>query len=256
MEQKELSVVTHIEELRKRIIVVLIFFLFAMVCGLFLAQPLVVFLQAAPEAQNIPMNAFKLTDPFKVYLKFAFIAALILTSPLALYQLWAFIAPGLYENERKVTLAYIPISVLLFLGGLSFAYFLLFPFVISFIGKLAHILNINEMYGINEYFSFLIQLTLPFGFLFQLPIIVMFFTRLGLITPMFLVKIRKYAYFALLVIGGLITPPEILTHVMVMIPLVSLYELSIIISRFSYKRALAAQLEQANEEGVHSEQRS
>lgn len=246
-QQKELTVVDHIEELRKRIIFVLVFFLFAMILGLFIARPLVLFLQSAPEAQNIPMNAFKLTDPFKVYLKFAFISALIITSPLALYQMWAFISPGLYKNERRITLGYIPISVILFLGGLAFSYFLLFPFVIKFIGTLSALLNINEMYGINEYFSFLLQLTLPFGFLFQLPIIIMFLTRLGILTPMLLVNIRKYAYFVILVIAGLITPPEIISHLMVTFPLILLYEVSIIISRVSYKKALKAQLKQANE---------
>ncbi len=246
-QQKELTVVDHIEELRKRIIFVLVFFLFAMILGLFIARPLVLFLQSAPEAQNIPMNAFKLTDPFKVYLKFAFISALIITSPLALYQMWAFISPGLYKNERRITLGYIPISVILFLGGLAFSYFLLFPFVIKFIGTLSALLNINEMYGINEYFSFLLQLTLPFGFLFQLPIIIMFLTRLGILTPMLLVNIRKYAYFVILVIAGLITPPEIVSHLMVTFPLILLYEVSIIISRVSYKKALKAQLKQANE---------
>ncbi|PWA06333.1 twin-arginine translocase subunit TatC [Pueribacillus theae] len=248
--EKQLTVIDHIEELRKRIIIVLVFFLFAFICGLFLARPLVLFLQSAPEAQNIPMNAFKLTDPFKVYLQFAFIAAMVLTSPLALYQLWAFISPGLYEQERKITLAYIPVSVVLFLGGLAFAYFLLFPFVIGFVGKLSDMLNINEMYGINEYFSFLLQLTLPFGFLFQFPIIIMFLTRLGIITPMFLVKIRKYAYFVLLVIAGLITPPEIVSHLMVTVPLLLLYELSIIIARVAYKKALKAQMAQANEQNI------
>lgn len=248
MKEKELTVIDHIEELRKRIIIVLVFFLFALIIGLFLARPLVLFLQAAPEAANVPMNAFKLTDPFKVYLKFAFISAMILTSPIALYQMWAFISPGLSHQERKITLAYIPVSVILFLGGLAFSYFLLFPFVIQFIGTLSDMMNINEMYGINEYFSFLFQLTLPFGFLFQFPIIIMFLTRLGILTPMFLVKIRKYAYFVLLVIAGLITPPEIVSHLMVTVPLFLLYEISILISRISYKKALKAQLEQENEE--------
>lgn len=247
MEQKEMTVMDHIGELRKRIIIVLVFFLIALIGGFFLARPLVLFLQSAPEAQNIPMNAFKLTDPFKVYFQFASLTAIILTSPVALYQLWAFVSPGLYENERKITLAYIPVSVVLFLGGLAFSYFILFPFVIEFVGILAHMLHINEMYGINEYFSFLFQLTLPFGFLFQLPIIIMFLTRLGLITPMMLVKVRKYAYFVLLVIAGFITPPELLSHLMVTFPLLLLYELSIVISRFAYKKALKAQMKINNE---------
>lgn len=248
MDEKKLTVIEHIEELRRRIIIVLVFFIFGLVIGFFTSGPIVTFLQSAPEAANIPMNAFKLTDPFKVYMKFAFITAFIIISPVALYQLWAFISPGLYPHERKVTLAYIPISVLLFLGGLSFAYFLLFPFAIRFIGRLSDMLNINEMYGINEYFTFLLQITLPFGFLFQLPILILFLTRLGIISPMFLVKIRKYAYFVLLVIAGLITPPDLVSHLIVTVPLFLLYEFSIFIAKIGYKKALKSQLKQENEE--------
>lgn len=248
MDEKKQTVIEHLEELRKRIIIVVIFFIFALIIGFFAAGPIVIFLQSAPEAANIPMNAFKLTDPFKVYIKFAFLTAFIITSPVLLYQLWAFISPGLYPNERKVTLAYIPISVLLFLGGILFSYFVLFPFALRFIGRLSDMLNINEMYGINEYFSFLLQITLPFGFLFQLPIIILFLTRLGIITPMFLVKIRKYAYFVLLVIAGFITPPDLISHLVVTVPLLLLYEFSIFVAKIGYKKALQSQLVQENKE--------
>jgi sec-independent protein translocase protein TatC len=243
----KMTIYEHIDELRKRIIIVVAFFLIAMVAGLFIAQPIIVFLQSAPEAQSIPMNAFKLTDPIKVYMQFAFLMAVIVTSPVALYQLWAFISPGLYENERKVTLGYIPLSVILFVSGLLFAYFVLFPFIIRFISGLAEKLNITEQYGINEYFSFLFQLTIPFGILFQLPIVVMFLTRLGIVTPMFLSSVRKYAYFVLLVIAGFVTPPELLSHIMVTLPMLLLYEISIIISRFSYKKVLRAQMKMEND---------
>lgn len=248
MDEKKQTVIEHLEELRKRIIIVVVFFIFALIIGFFAAGPIVVFLQSAPEAANIPMNAFKLTDPFKVYMKFAFLTAFIITSPVLLYQLWAFISPGLYPNERKVTLAYIPISVLLFLCGILFSYFVLFPFALRFIGRLSDMLNINEMYGINEYFSFLLQITLPFGFLFQLPIIILFVTRLGIITPMFLVKIRKYAYFVLLVIAGFITPPDLISHLVVTVPLLLLYEFSIFVAKIGYKKALQSQLVQENKE--------
>ncbi|RBW67566.1 twin-arginine translocase subunit TatC [Bacillus taeanensis] len=244
---EKMTIYEHIDELRKRIIIVVAFFLIAMVAGLFIAQPIIVFLQGAPEAQSIPMNAFKLTDPIKVYMQFAFLMAVIVTSPVALYQLWAFISPGLYENERKVTLGYIPLSVILFISGLLFAYFVLFPFIIRFISGLAEKLNITEQYGINEYFSFLFQLTIPFGILFQLPVVVMFLTRLGILTPMFLASVRKYAYFVLLVIAGFITPPELLSHMMVTVPMLLLYEISIVISRFSYKKVLRAQMKVEND---------
>lgn len=248
MNEKEMSVYEHIGELRKRLIIVAVFFLAAMVGGFLLAEPTIVYLQHADEAKEVTMNAFRLTDPIKVYMQFAFIIAAILTSPVILFQLWAFVAPGLYEKERKVTLSYIPISVFLFLGGISFAYFILFPYIVDFMNRVADDLHIQQVIGINEYFSFLIQLTIPFGLLFQLPVVVMFLTRLGIVTPMLLGKIRKYAYFALLVIAAFITPPEVLSLIMVTIPLLILYEISIVISRISYRKALKAQAEAEQDE--------
>ncbi|TLS35285.1 twin-arginine translocase subunit TatC [Pseudalkalibacillus caeni] len=252
MDERTQSIYEHIEELRKRIIITFAFFVLSLFGGLFLAKPIILFLQQAPVAQDIPMNAFHLVDPLKVYFQFAFLIAFIVTSPVILYQLWAFIAPGLYENERKVTLSYIPAAVLLFAAGLSFAYFVLFPYIVHFVGNLAESLNIQEMYGINQYFSFLFQLTLPFGFLFQLPVIVMFFTRLGILSPGLLVKSRRIAYFVLLVIAGVITPPDLLSHMMVTLPLLLLYEFSIIVSRYAYRKRLEAEAKQQLEEQMET----
>lgn len=237
MKDKNMSVLEHIAELRKRLIIVVVFFFIAFIAGFFLAKPIIVYLQQTSEAKRFVLNAFRPADPLMVYMQFTFIIAVVLTLPVLFYQLWAFISPGLYEKERRVTLSYIPISLILFFLGVAFSYFVLFPFVIDFMERIADDLNIEQMIGINEYFRFLLQLTLPFGLLFELPVIIMFFTRLGIIHPAFLVKIRKYAYFVLLVIAAIITPPEIVSHLMVTIPLLILYEISIIVSRFAYKRS-------------------
>lgn len=253
MEQKDMSVYDHIGELRRRLIIVFVFFAIALIGGLFLAKPIITFLQSAPTAQDIPMNAFKPIDPLRVYMTFAFFSAFLIIFPVILYQLWAFISPGLHETERKVTLAYIPIAFLLFLTGISFSYFILFPFVIQFVGTLAGQLGINEMYGINEYFTFLFQLTIPFGLLFQMPVVIMFLTRLGIVTPAFLARVRKFAYFGLLVIAGLITPPELISHLMVTVPLFLLYEISIVISRVAYRKAQRLEAERLKEEQTENE---
>jgi len=241
MLDREMSVYDHIGELRKRVIIIASFFFVSAIGGFFLAEPIIVYLQHTNEAEALTMNAFRITDPIKIFMQFSFLIAFIITFPVTLYQIWAFISPGLYERERKVTLSYIPISLFLFLSGLTFSYFILFPFVVKFMSNLADRLDINQVIGINEYFQFLFQLTLPFGILFQMPVIVMFLTRLVIITPALLVKIRKYAYFVLLVIGALITPPEIISHLMVTVPLLILYEISIIISRFGYKKVKLAE---------------
>ncbi|WP_409252640.1 twin-arginine translocase subunit TatC [Bacillus sp. SCS-153A] len=243
MSHNEMTVYEHIGELRKRLMFVVVFFLLAFIGSFFLAEPLIRYLQHADEAKELTMNAFRLTDPLKIYLEMMVFISLIITSPLILFQLWSFISPGLLDRERRVTLSYIPISLLLFLGGLSFAYFILFPYVVKFMMNLSTELNIQQVIGINEYFHFLFQLTLPFGFLFQLPVVMLFLTRLGIITPMFMAQMRSYAYFILLVIAAFITPPDIVSHLMVTVPLLFLYEISIWISKVGYKKVLQAEQE-------------
>ncbi|MFZ2463422.1 MAG: twin-arginine translocase subunit TatC [Caldibacillus thermoamylovorans] len=238
MEKNELTVIEHFVELRRRLVFIVVFFLLAMIGSFFLAEPLIVYLQQTDEAASLELNAFRLTDPLKIYMQIAFIIACVITSPFVLYQLWAFISPGLYEKEKKITLAYIPVSVFLFLSGISFSYFVLFPFIVRFMNQLGDRMEINQVIGINEYFHFLLQITLPFGLLFQLPVIILFLTRLGIITPDFLSRVRKYAYFILLVIGALITPPDVLSHMMVTLPLLLLYEVSIWISKLAYRKKM------------------
>lgn len=246
MRQDEMSVIEHITELRKRLVIVVVFFFLAVIAGFLLSGPIIKYLQHTDEAKSLTLNAFNLTDPLMVYMKFAFIIAFVITSPIILYQLWSFVSPGLSEKERKVTLSYIPVSVFLFLLGLSFSYFILFPFVIDFMERISNDLDVNQVIGINEYFSFLIQLTFPFGLLFQLPVVIMFLTRLGIVTPMFLSSVRKYAYFVLLVIAALITPPELASHLMVSIPLFVLYEISIWVSRITYRKSQKLRFEEEN----------
>lgn len=247
MNDKEMSVYEHLGELRKRLIIVLVFFAAALVVSFFFVDDVILYLQRTAEAKHLTMNAFRLTDPIKVYFQFAFVISAVLSAPVLLYQIWAFVSPGLYEKERKVTLSYIPASIVLFLAGVSFAYFVLFPFVVRFMSQLADQLGVQQMIGINEYFQFLLQLVLPFGIVFQLPIVVLFFTRLGLITPQLLVRIRKYAYLALLILAAVITPPDVLSQVIVMIPLTILYEGSIWVARIGYRKAQRAAEEEGNE---------
>ncbi|MEG6532332.1 twin-arginine translocase subunit TatC [Caldifermentibacillus hisashii] len=245
MEKNELTVMEHFVELRRRLVFIVVFFLLAMIGSFFLAEPLIIYLQQTDEAASLELNAFRLTDPLKIYMQIAFIIACVITSPFVLYQLWAFISPGLYEKEKKITLAYIPVSVFLFLSGISFSYFVLFPFIVRFMKQLGDRMEINQVIGINEYFHFLLQITLPFGLLFQLPVIILFLTRLGIITPDFLSRVRKYAYFILLVIAALITPPDVLSHMMVTLPLLLLYEVSIWISKLAYRKKMKEEEELA-----------
>ena len=217
------------------------FFVAALFVGFFFSKPLIYRMQNAPWTENIQMHAFQVTDPLRIYLVVIVIIAFIIILPVILYQLWAFIAPGLYEKERKVTLSYIPIAMVLLLLGMSFAYFIVVPYIIGFTFDLSFEMGIETTIGINEYFAFLFRTVLPFGVIFQLPVIVLFLTQLGIITPMFLKKNRKYAYFIMFVLAALIAPPDLMTHLLLTVPMIILYEISIYVSKIGYRRYLKAE---------------
>ncbi len=248
MTEKDMTLVEHIGELRKRLTIIVVFFVLALIGSFFIAQPLIEYLQYTEEARDLTLNAFKITDPLKIFMQVTMILALIITSPLIMYQFWAFISPGLLDKERRATLSYIPFSVLLFLGGIAFAYLILFPYVIGFMLNISDNMNIQETIGINEYFQFLFQITLPFGLIFQLPVLMLFLTRLGIITPMLMTKYRKYAYLGLVIIAAFITPPDIVSHMIVTLPLIILYEFSVLIAKVGYRKFLKAEQQHLIEE--------
>lgn len=252
MNNEELTVVEHIQELRKKLIIIAFFFVLAIAVSFFLAKPLIQFLQHADEIGTLQLHAFQVTDPMKVYIQVIFILSLVITSPVILYQLWSFVSPGLYEQERKATLRYIPYTFLLCICGIVFSYLILRPYMLKWMMNLAGEMDVEQTIGIYEYFQFLMQITLPFGLIFQLPIIMLFLTRLGVVTPMFLSKIRKYAYFALLCVAALIAPPDIMSHMIVTVPLCILYEISIMISRVGYRKFLKAEQQREMEFAANS----
>lgn len=248
MNPKDLTVIEHIEELRKRLFVCAIFFILSLIVSFYFAKPIIKYIQYSEQAEQLTLNAFNVGDPLTVYLEVTFIVALIFTSPILLYQLWAFITPGLHETERKATLKYIPYAFLLFVVGLAFGYYVLFPNVMNFMMQLSEDLEIQQTIGINEYFGFLFKLVVPFGIIFELPVVMLFLARLGILNPQLMVKIRKYAYFVLFVLAVLVAPPDIISYILISIPLFVLYEISIVIARIGYKKYRVAEEMRIQEE--------
>jgi sec-independent protein translocase protein TatC len=158
---------------------------------------------------------FSLTDGMFIYMKCAFVCGVLLTLPLALYHIWAFVKPGLTEKKAKGTLAFVLASFMLFLAGISFSYFVVFPAMVSFMGKVNKNVGAVETYGIDRYFSFMFNVIFPMGVAFEMPIIVVFLTKLGLLNPERLKKSRKYAYLALVIVGSSISPPDFVSHLSV-----------------------------------------
>lgn len=248
MNPRELTVIEHVEELRKRLFFTAIFFVVALFAGFYFAKPIIKFIQFSDQAQQFTLNASNPADPLTVYLSVTFFVALLLVSPILLFQLWLFITPGLHDNERKATLKYIPYAFFLFLGGIAFSYYILFPNVMRFMVNLSNDLELETIVNINEYFSFLFKLVVPFGFIFQLPVLTLFLARIGLLNPQLMVKFRKYSYFGLFVLAVLLAPPDLVSNVLVAVPLFILYEFSIVIARVGYHKFLAAEEARLKEE--------
>lgn len=235
-ESSEQHLLQHLGELRRRLIWVLLVFAAALIVGFIFAEPIVQYLKNDPAARDIPWNVFALADALRVYLQFAFVIALVITTPFAMFQLWQFVKPGLKPDERKATLMYIPGAFFLFILGIAFAYFGVFPFIVQFVTSFADRLGAQEMYGISQYFGFMFRLILPLGVVFELPVIVMFLTRIRILTPHALRKWRRFAYVLLVVVAAMITPPDFVSNILVAIPLIILYELSIWLADRVYRK--------------------
>lgn len=247
MEHDEsMNLVGHLEELRKRIIITGVAFIIFFILAFIYVQDIYDFFVMG---LDFKLTVLSPTEIVWVYFQLAGIAAIALTIPVFAWQLWLFIKPALKPLERKVTLSYIPALFILFIAGLSFGYFFIFPIVFEFLLSLAGD-NMQNMFTIEKYFGFLLKITMPFAFLFELPVVVMFLTSLGIINPQRLSKIRKYAYLVLAVIAAAITPPDWLSQILVMVPLCVLYEVSIQLSKIVYRKRLKKEQMAAEEFGL------
>ncbi|MBY0014474.1 twin-arginine translocase subunit TatC [Paenibacillus typhae] len=239
LESEEMSVVDHLTELRRRIIYVLLVFTAGLIGGLFAARPVYLYLINADQAQGFVLHAFSFWDGIGMYMKIAMAVSLAVSLPFIVYQLWAFISPGLRPEERSAALRYVPYVSILFILGILFAYYIVFPMALSFTITITRSMGLEETYGITEYFSFMFSLCIPLALLFELPLIVMFLTKLRVLNPLRLRRMRRYAYFALVFIAVVITPPDFISDFLVTIPLLILYEFSVFLSALVYRRQLA-----------------
>lgn len=229
--------ISHLIELRDRLLRIVIgfavvfiaFFPFANKIYALLAQPLLGELPAGGQ-----MIATAVTTPFFVPMKVAMMAAFIVSLPHTLYQVWAFVAPGLYAHEKKFMVPMIVASSLLFLTGMAFAYFLVFPVIFGFIVGTAPE-GVAVMTDIGNYLDFVITLFFAFGLAFEVPIAVVMAVRFGWVTRQALQEARGYVIVGAFIIGAIFTPPDIISQFMLAVPMWLLYELGIIVSKFTQK---------------------
>jgi sec-independent protein translocase protein TatC len=226
------SFISHLIEMRDRLLravlgVVLVFvclFPWAQDLYALLAQPL---LAALPKGGQ--MIATEVTTPFFVPIKVTMMAAFLLTLPWVFYQAWAFVAPGLYQHEKRLGVPLIVASVLLFLLGMAFAYFLVFPVVFGFIVGVAPA-GVAVMTDIGKYLDFVMTLFMAFGITFEVPVAVVLLVKMGMVSVAKLREIRSYVIVGAFVVGAIFTPPDIISQFMLAIPLWLLYELGIVVA--------------------------
>lgn len=261
IKDKEMPFLDHLEEFRNRIIKSLLGLVVgAIICLVFSKQLLNILLWPTTQV-DIPINiqVLKVQGMFLVTLNIAFFGGIVVALPYILYQIWMFVAPGLYINERKYVPRIITSATVLFLAGVAFAYFFIFPFALKFFLGLAPA-TIQTNIAIDFYISFIIRLLVVFGIVFQLPIMSYFLSRLGVLTPDFMRKYRRHAIVVIFILAALFTPPDPFTQVMLAIPLILLYELSILISAMVYKSKKQKELEEteegAKQKNVQSETRN
>ncbi|QTL49427.1 MULTISPECIES: twin-arginine translocase subunit TatC [Priestia] len=230
----EMSLMEHLEELRIRIIKTLCAFVVLLIVSFIFVQDIYQWLVKDLDGKLAVLGP---SEILWIYMVIAFVFALAFTLPVAAYQVFRFVSPGLKKEEYKVLITFIPFFFLLFVSGLGFGYFVLFPMVLAFLTGLSND-QFSLMFTAEHYFRFMLNLCLPFGFLFEMPLVVLFLTRLGVLNPLRLARARKLSYFALIVISVLITPPDFISDILVIVPLLLLYELSVTISRVVYKKRL------------------
>ena len=177
-----------------------------------------------------------MSGQFMTHLYISTVAGFILAVPYILYEMWRFIRPALYEKEQKYSKGAVIISSLLFLLGVLFAYFLIVPLTVNFLGNYQVSSQVTNQVSLNSYINTVVNVTFGVGIAFELPILVYFLTKIGLITPEFLIKNRKYMFVVLLILAAIITPPDMFSQILVVIPLMILYEASIKVSKKAYKK--------------------
>lgn len=235
------SFLSHLVELRDRLIRILIAVLVVFVPMAFFARELYSLL-AAPLLHVLPvggtMIATDVVGVFLVPMKVALVVSFLVVLPYVLYQIWAFVAPGLYAHEKKFAVPMLIASVLLFFTGMAFAYFAFFPMVFGFMAKFAPV-GVSWMTDIEKYFSFVLTMFLAFGATFEVPVIVIVLVKMGFVRVEKLREWRPYVIVGAFVIGAIFTPPDVISQLMMALPMWLLFELGVFMASFITQPALA-----------------
>lgn len=230
--QNSMSLIGHLEELRRRIIIMIAAVAIGSIgCYFYAAE--ITGLITAPAGKLYYMNP---AEAFFTYLKVSFFAGFLIALPVVMYQLWAFIVPAMTNNERTAGIFLVPASIILFFVGLVFSYYLVLPAGIKFFMGFATE-NLQPMFSIGQYLSFVISFLIPFGFIFELPLFILVMARMGIISSSFLAAKRKLVLVMSFVVGAVISPtPDVFSQTMIAVPMILLYEISLLIVKYILKK--------------------
>lgn len=247
----ELPLVQHLIELRNRLlrVILIVAVIFA---GLFLFANDIYTYTAAPLQKFLPetssMIATDVTSPFLAPFKLTLFVAILLAVPFILHQVWAFIAPGLYKHEKRLAVPLLASSVLLFYGGIAFAYFVVFPLVFGFFTSVGPS-DVAVMTDISKYLDFVLKLFFAFGIAFEIPVATVLMIHAGVITPDGMAQKRPYIIVGCFVLGMFLTPPDIISQTLLAVPMWLLFEAGVFFGRLVYRRDKA--LEEEAEKREH-----
>jgi len=259
--KKEMSFWNHLEELRKHIFrslaAVLVFSILAFIGKKFIFDVIILAPKNSAFITNrllcklgeilsvdalcigklsLSIQNINMSGQFMMHLYVSMVAGLIIAAPYIIFEMWRFIMPALHPNEKKHSKGAVAASSLLFISGVLFAYYLILPLTINFLGSYQISPDVPNQIQLNSYISTVVSVTIAVGIVFELPILIYFLTKVGVVTPSFLKKNRKYMFVIVLILSAIITPPDVFSQILVCIPLIGLYEISIKISQRVYKK--------------------
>jgi sec-independent protein translocase protein TatC len=209
-----------------------------------LAKPVTKFLP-----QGVKMAYTGLSDPFMLYIKVSFLAAIFVTSPFIFLQLWYFVAPGLYQKEKKYVVPFVIFTTVFFLMGAAFGYFVMFPWACRFFLSMGS--DFSPVITVNTYFGFSLKLLLGIALVFEMPTLIFFLSKLGLVTSRWMIRNFKYAVLAIFIIAAVITPtPDMVTQSILAVPMLALYGLGILIAFFFGKESRTRKEKKSAENGA------
>jgi len=238
-EKKPLT--SHLKELRDRLVVSVIAVGIAFVITYIFKERIFEFLMRPFVAVMPAQSSFiftTVTEAFLTYFKMSLAAALFLAAPVILYEVWMFVAPGLYEKEKKYAIPFILFGSIFFMAGGLFCYFLVMPYIYRFFVSYAGP-TITPMPALKEYMNLCLKLLISFGFIFQMPLIAYYLSKAGVINYRTLAKKRRYAILGIVVVSAIITPPEVMSQALMALPMYGLFEVSILIARVFGKKESA-----------------